>query len=101
MYAPYKPFKLNLILTGNTIPLQIQVQLEPTTTWTLLHKEMYGPSKYRGILQTTKEIFREEGLLVFFFSYLFILCHQLLVFKLCSDEKCKEFYRDASKILSF
>ncbi|XP_078164851.1 mitochondrial thiamine diphosphate carrier 2-like isoform X2 [Carex rostrata] len=49
----------------DVIKIRFQVQLEPTTTWTLLQKEMYRSSKYRGILQTTKEIFREEGLLGF------------------------------------
>ncbi|KAF3339531.1 mitochondrial thiamine pyrophosphate carrier-like protein [Carex littledalei] len=44
----------------DVIKIRFQVQLEPTTTWTLLQKEMYRPSKYRGLQQTTKEIFREE-----------------------------------------
>ncbi|CAI9776248.1 unnamed protein product [Fraxinus pennsylvanica] len=39
-----------------------QVQLESTTHWTLLQRNAYGPSKYTGMLQATKEIFREEGL---------------------------------------
>ncbi|KAF3341364.1 mitochondrial thiamine pyrophosphate carrier-like isoform X3 [Carex littledalei] len=49
----------------DVIKIRFQVQLEPTTTWTLLQKEMYRPSKYRGLQQTTKEIFREESLLGF------------------------------------
>lgn len=49
-------------LFGNVI--HWQVQLEPTTQWALLRKDVYGPSKYTGMLQATKDIFREEGLRV-------------------------------------
>ncbi|XP_054821970.1 mitochondrial thiamine diphosphate carrier 2-like isoform X2 [Prosopis cineraria] len=40
----------------------ILVQLEPTTSWGLLRKDLSAPSKYTGMLQATKDIFREEGL---------------------------------------
>ncbi|GAB4833254.1 hypothetical protein Ancab_031501 [Ancistrocladus abbreviatus] len=46
----------------DVIKIRFQVQLEPTTSWALLHKNLYGPSKYTGMLQATKDIFREEGL---------------------------------------
>lgn len=39
-----------------------QVQLEPTSSWALIYGNMGGSSKYTGILQAAKEIFREEGL---------------------------------------
>lgn len=44
----------------------IQVQLEPTTQWALLRKDVYSSSKYTSMLQATKDIFREEGLPVLF-----------------------------------
>jgi len=40
----------------------LQVQLEPTTSWGILRRDVYGPSKYTGLLQATKDILREEGL---------------------------------------
>ncbi|ONK54927.1 uncharacterized protein A4U43_UnF9600 [Asparagus officinalis] len=46
----------------DVIKIRFQVQLEPTTSWPLLQKDLYRPSKYTGILQATKDIFREEGL---------------------------------------
>lgn len=51
-----------------------QVQLEPTTHWTLLQRNAYGPSKYTGMLQATKDIFREEGLPVFvYYEYIYVI----------------------------
>ncbi|KVH95752.1 Mitochondrial carrier domain-containing protein [Cynara cardunculus var. scolymus] len=38
------------------------VQLEPTTSFALLSKNVYGTSKYTGMFQASKDIFREEGL---------------------------------------
>ncbi|KAM7467090.1 hypothetical protein LguiB_014652 [Lonicera macranthoides] len=49
----------------DVIKIRFQVQLEPTTKWALLHKDVYGISKYNGMFQATKDIFREEGLLGF------------------------------------
>ncbi|KAJ8766758.1 hypothetical protein K2173_007825 [Erythroxylum novogranatense] len=46
----------------DVIKIRFQVQLEPTSSWALLHRNMHGPSKYTGMLQATKDIFREEGL---------------------------------------
>ncbi|OVA14999.1 Mitochondrial carrier protein [Macleaya cordata] len=46
----------------DVIKIRFQVQLEPTSSWALARKELYGSSKYTGILQATKDIFREEGL---------------------------------------
>ncbi|XP_010259669.1 PREDICTED: mitochondrial thiamine pyrophosphate carrier-like isoform X2 [Nelumbo nucifera] len=46
----------------DVIKIRFQVQLEPTSSWALLHRDLYGTSKYTGILQATKDIFREEGL---------------------------------------
>uniref|UniRef100_A0A5B6ZQX0 Putative Mitochondrial substrate carrier family protein n=1 Tax=Davidia involucrata TaxID=16924 RepID=A0A5B6ZQX0_DAVIN len=46
----------------DVIKIRFQVQLEPTTSWALLRKDVYGASKYTGMLQATKDIFREEGL---------------------------------------
>nr|GMD90979.1 mitochondrial thiamine diphosphate carrier 2-like [Ipomoea batatas] len=46
----------------DVIKIRFQVQFEPTSKWPLLHKSVYHqPSKYTGMLQATKEIFREEG----------------------------------------
>lgn len=38
--------------------------MEPTSSWALLQRDLYGPSKYTGILQASKVIFQEEGLSV-------------------------------------
>uniref|UniRef100_A0A7C9CPI4 Uncharacterized protein n=1 Tax=Opuntia streptacantha TaxID=393608 RepID=A0A7C9CPI4_OPUST len=46
----------------DVIKIRFQVQLEPTTSWALLHKNLHAPSKYNGMIQAAKEIFREEGL---------------------------------------
>ncbi|KAK6138929.1 hypothetical protein DH2020_027327 [Rehmannia glutinosa] len=46
----------------DVIKIRFQVQLEPTTQWALLRRDAFGPSKYTGMLQATKDIFREEGL---------------------------------------
>ncbi|XP_044484279.1 mitochondrial thiamine diphosphate carrier 2-like isoform X2 [Mangifera indica] len=46
----------------DVIKIRFQVQLEPTTSWALLSENMYAASKYTGMLQATKDIFREEGL---------------------------------------
>ncbi|KAF9616759.1 hypothetical protein IFM89_032312 [Coptis chinensis] len=46
----------------DVIKIRFQVQLEPTSSWHLLRKDVYGPSKYTGMGQATKDIFREEGL---------------------------------------
>ncbi|KAG0497449.1 hypothetical protein HPP92_001893 [Vanilla planifolia] len=49
----------------DVIKIRFQVQLEPTSSWALLQRDLYNPSKYTGILQATKDIFHEEGLLGF------------------------------------
>ncbi|KAI3728452.1 hypothetical protein L6452_17089 [Arctium lappa] len=46
----------------DVIKIRFQVQLEPTTTFALLSKNVYGNSKYTGMFQASKDIFREEGL---------------------------------------
>ncbi|XAR57098.1 hypothetical protein NMG60_11025121 [Bertholletia excelsa] len=46
----------------DVIKIRFQVQLEPTTSWALLRKDAYGSSKYTGMLQATKDIFKDEGL---------------------------------------
>ncbi|KAF4355192.1 hypothetical protein F8388_012967 [Cannabis sativa] len=46
----------------DVIKIRFQVQLEPTTSWALVRRNLSGPSKYTGMLQATKDIFREEGL---------------------------------------
>ncbi|XP_064978053.1 mitochondrial thiamine diphosphate carrier 2-like isoform X2 [Musa acuminata AAA Group] len=46
----------------DVIKIRFQVQLEPTSSWALLHRDSYGSSKYTGILQSSKVILREEGL---------------------------------------
>ncbi|XP_057772297.1 mitochondrial thiamine diphosphate carrier 2-like isoform X2 [Salvia miltiorrhiza] len=46
----------------DVIKIRFQVQLEPTTQWALLRRDPYSRSKYTGMLQATKDIFREEGL---------------------------------------
>ncbi|XP_020529886.1 mitochondrial thiamine pyrophosphate carrier 1 isoform X3 [Amborella trichopoda] len=46
----------------DVIKIRFQVQLEPTSSWALPHGGVYGPSKYTGILQATKDIYREERL---------------------------------------
>ncbi|KAK1438115.1 hypothetical protein QVD17_03918 [Tagetes erecta] len=49
----------------DVIKIRFQVQLEPTTSFALLSKNLYGTSKYTGMVQASKDIFREEGLLGF------------------------------------
>lgn len=46
----------------DVIKIRFQVQLEPTTSFALLSKNVYGASKYTGMFQASKDIFREEGL---------------------------------------
>ncbi|KAK7289949.1 hypothetical protein RIF29_04012 [Crotalaria pallida] len=46
----------------DVIKIRFQVQLEPTSSWTLVRKDLSAPSKYTGMLQATKDIFREEGI---------------------------------------
>ncbi|CAN4091671.1 unnamed protein product [Withania somnifera] len=48
----------------DVIKIRFQVQLEPTTRWALLTRTA-GNSKYTGMLQASKDILREEGLLGF------------------------------------
>ncbi|XP_042063948.1 mitochondrial thiamine diphosphate carrier 2-like isoform X1 [Salvia splendens] len=45
----------------DVIKIRFQVQLEPTTQWALLRRDVYSQSKYTGMVQATKDIFREEG----------------------------------------
>ncbi|KAI3957417.1 hypothetical protein MKW98_003138, partial [Papaver atlanticum] len=40
------------------IKIRFQVQLEPTSSWALLRKDMNGSSKYTGMMQATKDILR-------------------------------------------
>ncbi|XP_010548933.1 PREDICTED: mitochondrial thiamine pyrophosphate carrier 1 [Tarenaya hassleriana] len=49
----------------DVIKIRFQVQLEPTASWALTQKDSPVRPKYNGLLQTTKDIFREEGLLGF------------------------------------
>jgi len=51
-----------VILDAQGLLQYLQVQLEPTTSWDVLQRDVYGPSKYTGLLQATKDILREEGL---------------------------------------
>ncbi|XP_060174069.1 mitochondrial thiamine diphosphate carrier 2-like [Lycium barbarum] len=46
----------------DVIKIRFQVQLEPTSQWASLRKDVSGNSKYTGMLQATKDILREEGL---------------------------------------
>ncbi|WJX27861.1 hypothetical protein P8452_16641 [Trifolium repens] len=46
----------------DVIKIRFQVQLEPTSSWASLHRDLSKPSKYTGMFQATKDIFREEGL---------------------------------------
>lgn len=46
----------------DVIKIRFQVQLEPTTSWALVRRNLSGPSKYTGMVQATKDIFRDEGL---------------------------------------
>ncbi|CAA0817486.1 Mitochondrial substrate carrier family protein [Striga hermonthica] len=46
----------------DVIKIRFQVQLEPTTQWALLRRDVYCPSKYTSMLQASKDILREEGL---------------------------------------
>lgn len=36
--------------------------MEPTSQWAALRRDAFGQSKYTGMLQAAKDIFREEGL---------------------------------------
>lgn len=46
----------------DVIKIRFQVQLEPTTSWGIVHRNLSGPSKYTGMVQAAKDIFREESL---------------------------------------
>ncbi|OAY27756.1 mitochondrial thiamine diphosphate carrier 2 [Manihot esculenta] len=46
----------------DVIKIRFQVQLEPTYSRALIRGNIGGPSKYTGISQAAKDIFREEGL---------------------------------------
>ncbi|KAG6472037.1 mitochondrial thiamine diphosphate carrier 2-like [Zingiber officinale] len=46
----------------DVIKIRFQVQLEPTSSWALRQRDLNKSSKYTGILQATKDIYREEGL---------------------------------------
>ncbi|KAE8076746.1 hypothetical protein FH972_015374 [Carpinus fangiana] len=46
----------------DVIKIRFQVQLEPTSSWALLRNNVSETSKYTGMFQATKDIFREEGL---------------------------------------
>ncbi|KAK3038966.1 hypothetical protein RJ639_027451 [Escallonia herrerae] len=46
----------------DVIKIRFQVQLEPVFSRGLSSKDLHGRSKYTGMLQATKDIFREEGL---------------------------------------
>lgn len=45
----------------DVIKIRFQVQLEPTSSWALLRRDLSVPSKYTGMFQATKDIYREEG----------------------------------------
>ncbi|KAK1277155.1 hypothetical protein QJS04_geneDACA003429 [Acorus gramineus] len=45
----------------DVIKIRFQVQLEPTFSRASLQRELYRQSKYTGVWQATKDIFREEG----------------------------------------
>ncbi|VVB15370.1 unnamed protein product [Arabis nemorensis] len=45
----------------DVIKIRFQVQLEPTSSWSLARGNLSGASKYTGMAQATKDIFREEG----------------------------------------
>ncbi|GMY27713.1 mitochondrial thiamine diphosphate carrier 2-like [Fagus crenata] len=49
----------------DVIKIRFQVQLEPTSSWALLRSNLSGTSKYTGMFQATRDIFREEGYLGF------------------------------------
>ncbi|KAK9288247.1 hypothetical protein L1049_016697 [Liquidambar formosana] len=46
----------------DVIKIRFQVQLEPTSSWALLRRDLSVPSKYTGMFQASKDIYREEGL---------------------------------------
>ncbi|XP_061370569.1 mitochondrial thiamine diphosphate carrier 2-like [Gastrolobium bilobum] len=46
----------------DVIKIRFQVQLEPTSSWSLIRKDSSTTSKYTGIIQASKDIFREEGI---------------------------------------
>ncbi|WZZ74496.1 hypothetical protein YC2023_085866 [Brassica napus] len=45
----------------DVIKIRFQVQLEPTSSWSVVRGNLSGASKYTGMVQATKDIFREEG----------------------------------------
>ncbi|OIW18472.1 hypothetical protein TanjilG_13224 [Lupinus angustifolius] len=45
----------------DVIKIRFQVQLEPTSTWALLRRDLVTPSKYTGMFQASRDILREEG----------------------------------------
>ncbi|KAK8466060.1 hypothetical protein PHAVU_009G246900 [Phaseolus vulgaris] len=46
----------------DVIKIRFQVQLEPTSSWNSLRKDFTTTSKYTGMVQASKDIFREEGM---------------------------------------
>lgn len=58
----WKPSFVACVVLEWLICFTLQVQLEPTSQWALLRRDAFGQSKYTGMLQATKDIFREEGL---------------------------------------
>ncbi|RYR39091.1 hypothetical protein Ahy_A09g044518 isoform A [Arachis hypogaea] len=68
LFATVSNIVIREILLGATTKLPLttlhgykEVQLEPTSSWALLRKDFAAPSKYTGIFQASKDIFREEG----------------------------------------
>ncbi|WOH01095.1 hypothetical protein DCAR_0520474 [Daucus carota subsp. sativus] len=50
-----------IVINYNVVDIRY-VQLEPTFSWALLCKELHGTSKYTGMLQAAKKIYKEGGL---------------------------------------
>ncbi|KAG6435428.1 hypothetical protein SASPL_100301 [Salvia splendens] len=66
----------------DVIKIRFQVQLEPTTQWALLRRDVYSQSKYTGMVQATKDIFREEGWPAEFSMEFSLLCLVFLSYML-------------------
>ncbi|CAM0884641.1 unnamed protein product [Alopecurus aequalis] len=80
----------------DVIKIRFQVQLEPTTSWGLLRQDIYGPSKYTGLLQATKDILREEGILERKCSSL-VYVYAIYSYTVCCSTQAKTFASGSSR----
>ncbi|KAJ6989493.1 mitochondrial thiamine diphosphate carrier 2-like [Populus alba x Populus x berolinensis] len=89
----------------DVIKIRFQVQLEPTYSWDLVRRNMTATSKYTGMLQATKDIFREEeagllnpgGLVLFYQLYALLMVMPYTAIQFAVLHKLKTFAAGSSK----